>query len=194
MTSNFKTIANNKQQNEFALDDLQNLPKGKDVSIEQMKKIFYSSKNQASDPNMTIDEFVQEFSKKISDMKIFEDQHISASKAFSDIAVSGPKNMGEVALLEAACTLLSPDELMNAIVGKKSVSDVATMIDQSQTKKQTTEIIVTRQTQLQEELQRKTQLQQEVKSIWREKVSTQEANKSELPSVPNRDKSNTPRL
>lgn len=177
MALDHKNIASIKQQNEAFVESLNTLPDHRNVSIDQMKELY--AKNPKANINMSLDEFVQEFSVRLSDIKIFEDQYLSGAKSFSDIAIGGPKSVSEVALMEAACSLLSPDELQGAIVGKKSVSDVFSMIDKSQITKRTNEIIIERHTQL-------LQAQLAVKSVWRDKATAQKSNEVSAPSMPSK--------
>ncbi len=185
MATDHKKLANNKQQNEVFVDSLSKIPNIRDISVEQMKELY--EKNSKVNSTMTIDEFVQDFSIRISELKIYEDQFLSGTKSFADIAIGGPKNVSEVALMEAACTLLSPDELQDSIISKKSVADVFSMIDKSQIKKRTIELVLQRQNQLQEELMQKIERQKEIKSVWRDKVSSEKSSEV-TKSVPPRSK------
>ncbi len=180
MSQDYKILSDQKLKNEALAESLSTLPSYKNVSLEQIKEMY--AKSEKLNSNMSIDEFVQEFSVRLSELKIFHDQYISNTKSFADIAIGGPKNISEVALMEAACSLLSPDEFQDAIVTRKSVSDVFSMIDKSKAKKITNDIILQRHVQLQQELQS----QQQPKTVWQDKVASQKG--LDQPNFPSRSK------
>ncbi len=177
MTKDYKNLASNKLRNEEFVNSLHLLADTKDISVEQLKGLY--EKNAKISSQMTIDEFVQDFSVRLSELKIYQDQYLSGTKSFADIAMGGPKNISEVALMEAACSLLTPDELQDSIVSKKSVSDVFSMIDKSQVKKRTLELVLERQNQIQQEQLLKMEKQKEIKSVWRDKVASQKSNETQ---------------